>query len=168
GKLLLAHLKKFSTGERKFDATELNNLVQEMEFNSHEVSAIFENLVLTSNTVLDAYESLQKKEQFKGAVRLKNRATSLFKVSGEERRASVDSMSSMVKNLNKAKAGEDKTLTAIKGLELGEAVKARLVANFELQAEARGGIDGLVFTAFNKVNKQQAELKHRLETDFSV
>ena len=80
----------------------------------------------------------------------------------------MDSMSSMVKNLNKAKAGEDKTLTAIKGLELGEAVKARLVANFELQAEARGGIDGLVFTAFNKVNKQQAELKHRLETDFSV
>ena len=104
---------------------------------------------------------------FDGVEKLKKRATSIFGNDGEQKMRQL-SEAPILQQFTTKQNGNDKTLAALKGLELGEAVKNRLITNFELQADARGGIDGLIFSSFNAINKNQAMLKGKMNEDFSV
>ena len=104
---------------------------------------------------------------FDGATKLRERASSIFAENDNSRRRLSEAKSSFHKFTSKAD-NQSQTLGMIKTLELTEAVKRRLVFNFELHADARGGIDGLIYSSFNKLNKNQMLLKGKMNDEYSV
>ena len=98
---------------------------------------------------------------FEGVERLKqrtNRITSQM-LTSEQLKNLQDSADSLI---SKVSEGEEAVLK-LKGLELGNSVKSRLVNMMELHAATRGGLDGMIATALTTISNKAETIDQDLK-----